>query len=76
MPYHAYLFNKMHSLVQQKPLSFHTPGHKNGALLPSALAEIWGTDFARYDLTELDGLDNLHFSSGCIAQSQQQAAAI
>ena len=76
MPYHAYLLDKMRSLVQQKPLSFHTPGHKNGVLLPPALAEIWGTDFARYDLTELDGLDNLHFSSGCIAQSQQQAAEI
>lgn len=76
MPYHAYLLDNMLRLVRRQPLSFHTPGHKNGRLLPQALQDIWGTDFARYDLTELDGLDNLHFSSGCIAESQQQAADI
>lgn len=76
MPYHAYLLDKLRAVVKKQPLSYHTPGHKNGRLLPPELKALWGSDFARYDLTELSGLDNLHFSSGCIAQSQQQAADI
>ena len=73
-PYTAFLWEQMQTL--HKPLSGHTPGHKNGVFLPEALQQAWGSQFASYDYTELDGLDNLHFSSGCIAQSQQQAAQI
>ncbi len=76
MPYHAYLLDKLRAIVERQPLSYHTPGHKNGRLLPPTLQKLWGSEFARYDLTELEGLDNLHFSTGCIAQSQQQAAHI
>ena len=76
MPYHAYLLERLRAIVNRQPLSFHTPGHKNGQLLPPALQSIWGREFARYDLTELTGLDNLHFSSDCLLKSQQQAAEI
>ena len=72
-PYTAFLWEQMQTLHKQQPLSGHTPGHKNGVFLPEALQQAWGSQFASYDYTELDGLDNLHFSSGCIAQSQQQA---
>jgi len=71
-----YLWQRMAALHQRQPLSAHTPGHKNGIFLPETLQNAWGTQFASYDYTELDGLDNLHFSSDCIAQSQQQAARI
>ena len=66
MPYHAYLLDKLRAVVKKQPLSYHTPGHKNGRLLPPELKALWGSDFARYDLTELSGLDNLHFSSAYI----------
>ena len=75
-PYIPYLWQKMEQLHRQNPVSGHTPGHKNGIFLPEALQSAWGSIFAAYDFTELDGLDNLHFSTGCIAQSQQQAAEI
>ena len=74
--YIPYLWQRMQALHAQNPLSCHTPGHKNGVFLPLPLREAWGDRFASYDYTELDGLDNLHFSSDCIAQSQQQAADI
>ena len=74
--YIPYLWQRMQALHAQNPLSCHTPGHKNGVFLPVPLREAWGDRFASYDDTELDGLDNLHFSSDCIAQSQQQAADI
>lgn len=74
--YIPYLWQRMQALHDQQPLSGHTPGHKNGLFLPESLQKAWGSQFASYDYTELDGLDNLHFASDCIAQSQQQAAQI
>lgn len=74
--YTPFLWERMEQLHQQTPVSGHTPGHKNGLFLPKALQNAWGSTFAAYDFTELDGLDNLHFSTDCIAQSQQQAAEI
>ena len=64
----------MIQLAKQKPLSAHTPGHKNGLYLPTILQELWGQDFAQYDFTEIGDLDNLHYPEGCIAQSQAQVA--
>ena len=74
--YTPYLWQRMKELHNRSPLSGHTPGHKNGKFLPASLQEAWGSSFASYDFTELDGLDNLHFSSDCIAESQRQAAEI
>lgn len=75
-PYIPYLWQRMEQLHKQNPLSGHTPGHKNGIFLPDVLQNAWGSTFAAYDFTELDGLDNLHFSTDCIAESQKQAAEI
>lgn len=75
MELQPYLLDAMITLADQQPVSGHTPGHKNGLLLPEQLRLLWGDRFAAYDFTELPGLDNLHFASGCIEQSQQQVAA-
>ena len=75
-PYIPYLWQRMEQLHRKNPVSGHTPGHKNGIFLPQLLQTAWGSTFASYDFTELDGLDNLHFSTDCIARSQQQAAEI
>lgn len=74
--YTPFLWNRMQTLRTQHPMSAHTPGHKNGCFLPESLQTAWGNTFASYDFTELEGLDNLHFPSDCIAQSQKQAAEI
>ncbi len=60
----------------EQPLPCHMPGHKRGALMPQALRSLWGDRVARFDATELPGLDSLHAPAGCIEQSQRQAAEI
>ncbi len=76
MTYTHFLLNNLRAIVDKKAVSYHTPGHKNGRLAPEALKNLWGQSFWQYDLTEIDSLDNLHFASGCIRESQRQAAAI
>ena len=52
---------------RQKTISFHVPGHKNGQLsgLPKEIQEA-----LPYDLTELSGLDDLHYPEGIIQEAQ------
>ena len=56
---------------QQRPVSFHVPGHKHGALsgLPDDFKQI-----LPYDLTELSGLDDLHYPEGVIEEAQRLLA--
>lgn len=51
---------------------FHTPGHNGGTGLPEPL-KYW-RNWGALDLSELEGLDNLHAPVGVIAQAQQLAA--
>lgn len=55
--------------------SAHTPGHKNGRLVPDALRQAWGDAVFRYDLTEIPGLDNLAHPEGVLADSMAEWAA-
>lgn len=58
----------------KKRISFHTPGHKHGKGLDNELLQLTGNGFGRIDLTELPGLDNLHFPRGPIREAQKLAA--
>lgn len=51
----------------RQPISFHVPGHKNGILsgLPPEIQSA-----LRYDLTELSGLDDLHYPEEAIKDAQ------
>ncbi|WP_088008391.1 aminotransferase class I/II-fold pyridoxal phosphate-dependent enzyme [Indiicoccus explosivorum] len=62
------LVDALQKFQQQKPVSFHVPGHKNGLLsgLPDEIRQA-----LRFDLTELSGLDDLHFPDGAILEAQQ-----
>lgn len=53
-------------------VGFHTPGHNRGVGLPTTL-EDW-KEIARFDLSELEGLDSLHAPTGVIAEAQSLAA--
>ena len=55
--------------TESSPISFHVPGHKNGAL--SGLPENMRMALA-YDLTELDGLDDLHQPEGIIEEAEEK----
>lgn len=56
---------------QQHNISFHVPGHKHGELsqLPRAFKEVM-----RYDVTELSGLDDLHYPEEMILEAENLLA--
>ena len=55
--------------VDTKRSRFHTPGHQG--ILPEPFSEI-----AKYDVTEIDGLDDLYNSSGAIRKTENEFANI
>lgn len=55
--------------VKEEPVRFHMPGHK-GRGLP------FFPDMAAYDITELEGTDNLLHPDGVILEAQENAAAV
>lgn len=68
------LLDGLRAHVTRQPQSFHTPGHKSGRLLPPALAP-WARLFA-YDLTEVEGLDDLSHPQGILKASHEMAAQV
>lgn len=52
------------------PVSFHVPGHKNGAVFPEQAKATFG-GLLSIDLTELPHLDDLHSPAGVIHEAQQ-----
>lgn len=74
--YQSFILNALKDHHAKNPLSAHMPGHKNGTVLQPELKEAWGEKIFSYDITELNGLDDLHHPNGIIRQSQEQAAAI
>lgn len=63
------LWQALQAAAARQAVSFHTPGHKNGRLLPQALRDAWGSAVWQYDLTEIPGLDNLAHPEGALAES-------
>ncbi|WP_053073920.1 aminotransferase class I/II-fold pyridoxal phosphate-dependent enzyme [Bacillus sp. LL01] len=67
------LIDAIQAHFKREPISLHVPGHKNGELFHSSLIE----DFKhvhKYDVTELEGLDDLHDATGAIHEAEQAAA--
>jgi len=62
------IFDAMKQFHNQKNYSLHVPGHKHGLLsqLPPAFREVM-----RYDLTELNGLDDLHYPEEAIKEAEE-----
>ena len=51
----------------KKPVSFHMPGHKGSSLYKRFGHESFLKDFLDYDVTEIEGADNLFQREGIIA---------
>ncbi|MDN7247594.1 aminotransferase class I/II-fold pyridoxal phosphate-dependent enzyme [Planococcus shenhongbingii] len=66
------LVEALTAFQQPLPISFHVPGHKNGELsgLPQAIRTALS-----YDLTEVTGLDDLHYPEEAIRDAQSLLAA-
>ncbi|WP_034629746.1 aminotransferase class I/II-fold pyridoxal phosphate-dependent enzyme [Desulfotruncus alcoholivorax] len=58
---------------RKKPLRFHVPGHGGGRAIYSELRK---ANLPGWDVTELDGLDDLHSPSGVIELAQKKAAGL
>lgn len=65
------LVERLNEFVKAKNTSLHVPGHKNGELtgLPNVLKQAM-----QYDVTELAGLDDLHYPEDVILQAEQLLA--
>ena len=63
------LVQALQKFHNQKPVSFHVPGHKSGVLsdLPEAIRQALA-----YDVTELTGLDDLHEPTEAIKQAEDK----
>lgn len=72
-PIYRPLVEKLMEFKNAKGCSLHVPGHKNGLL--STLPEGIRTALA-YDVTELEGLDDLHEPTGIIFEAEQQLSAV
>ncbi len=57
---------------------FHVPGHKGGRGAYAELTQLLGPDAVRLDLTEVEGLDDLHWPvpDGPLARAQHLAAEV
>lgn len=66
------LFDKLKQFSQQRPMSFHVPGHKNGHVFPKD-ARKYFSEILPIDLTELTNLDDLHAPHGVIKEAERLA---
>lgn len=69
------LFDKLNTHFENKPISFHVPGHKYGSLF-SAAGKTYFQDLLKLDATELTGLDDLHSPEGVIMEAQRLLAKL
>lgn len=63
------LFDQLLLHAGSNPLSYHVPGHKNGAVFPDE-AKHYFENILKLDVTELTGLDDLHSAEGVILESE------
>ncbi len=70
----APLVAALKSYARDGVVRFHMPGHKGGAGAPPLLLEALGTAVFRWDVTGVEGLDDLHEPAGVIRAAQELAA--
>lgn len=69
------LFSALVKHKNKKPISYHVPGHKSGAVFIEEAEELF-KEILQIDVTELSGLDDLHEPKGIIDKAQSLAAAL
>lgn len=63
------LVNALQQFVKKEPISFHVPGHKNGK--HSFIHELGMPNVLHFDVTELNGLDDLHYPTEVIKEAEE-----
>ena len=68
------VFEKLQSYVREEWQSLHMPGHKSGDCLPPEIRAAFGKQVFAYDITEVEGADNLQFPKGVIRETEERIA--
>ncbi|GAE36543.1 aminotransferase class I/II-fold pyridoxal phosphate-dependent enzyme [Halalkalibacter akibai] len=68
------LIDALKKHLKQRPFSLHVPGHKNGEFFHPSMSDF--SSVFTYDLTELEGLDDLHAPTGVIQEAQQAVSRL
>lgn len=71
--YQIPLYQIIKEFSEQQNDSFHVPGHKHGAIFPEEAKPHFHNVLA-LDLTELEGLDDLHAPTGVIKEAETLAS--
>jgi arginine/lysine/ornithine decarboxylase len=69
------LFHALLRHIQSNPYSFHVPGHHNGDVFFDEARPFFDSLLA-LDLTEIEGMDDLHHPEGAIKEAQELAAKL
>jgi arginine/lysine/ornithine decarboxylase len=69
------LFEALQQHNQVRPISFHVPGHKNGAIFPQEAGQFYHP-LLSIDVTELTNLDDLHSPETVIKEAEVLLADI
>jgi arginine decarboxylase len=70
----APFFDSLARYVRAQVLSFHMPGHQQGRGAPAEFVELIGPNALAADITQVQGMDDIHRpTSGCL-QAQRLAA--
>ncbi|WP_371931954.1 hypothetical protein [Mesobacillus subterraneus] len=64
------LYTQLVEHINGSPLSFHVPGHKNGAIFPKN-GQAYFKQILKLDATEITGLDDLHSPEGVIFEAEE-----
>ncbi len=72
----APLYEAVVDYIKKGMVPFHMPGHSQGKGAPDVLKKLFGKEFFDYDLTEVSGLDYLHFAQGVIRDAENLAAEL
>ncbi|TYR78335.1 aminotransferase class I/II-fold pyridoxal phosphate-dependent enzyme [Priestia megaterium] len=64
------LYHRLADHYEKGSISYHVPGHKSGNVFPSVVSQDF-INFLKYDLTEINGLDDLHDPEEVIKEAQQ-----
>ncbi|MFN8613297.1 MAG: aminotransferase class I/II-fold pyridoxal phosphate-dependent enzyme [Vulcanimicrobiota bacterium] len=69
-------FDSLNHYVRAQVLSFHMPGHQQGRGAPAELLELIGDRALAADITQVQGMDDIHRPSGPCGQAQRLAAQV
>jgi len=72
----APLYEAVSKYIKRRMIPFHMPGHSQGKGAPKILKRLFGEKFFDFDLTEVSGLDYLHYAQGVIREAESLASKL